>query len=225
MNEEMYRTLAKQKMGMPLFLIRKVLEVVVTGLGGKFKVYQIPEINTLDKETLGLYQHTLSLCYHKDVIAAKGIAFASATLLYLFKLITKYRYYHLLAPNKAILVEESIIHWHLALHTLIRLGSFEISEGLKNDIGLFPSAVIFCYADEQTIKERIHLREKVNKINKNHLGKSQHDIATSVLEKQQMFSQYVTFALSLGVPVLQINTAESLEKNVKEIDLFLKNLK
>lgn len=143
---------------------------------------------------------------------------------FLLRLIAKYKYYESLNSDKILIAEESFIHWHLVMHELLLNNNLKLTSDCKKDIGLLPKAIIYCYADEETLLERIKLREKSKKINHNHRGKDYQVILQSVVKKQNVFSQYTMIAETMGVNVLQLNTADDIEKNTKRINPFLKSL-
>lgn len=223
--ERHYLKLARKDMGSLLFLHRKFLQKIINILGGEYEVYDIPNLNQLEDQTLDQYKHSLAICFSEEIIALKGIAFSNRTYLALLRLIAIYKFYETVVSNKTIVVEESLIHWHLVYQELVKKESLELRVISQKDLGLFPKAIIVCHADKEIILERIKLREKKGKINKNHLNKSPIEILEEVIEKQNILLHHAMVAEFLGINVLHINTANEIDQNINEIQAFLNRLK
>ena len=125
-------------MGLAVFVYRKVKQLLINNIGGFYKLYKTPEIQYLDDNTLKNYEYTLRMCFNDDVIKLKGLEFSNKIYLSILKRIAQYNYYQSLNSVKTILVEESIIHWHLAMHVLLLNNKFNLQQGSNKDIGLFP---------------------------------------------------------------------------------------
>lgn len=223
--EQDCKNVARKKMGLVQFLYRKILQKIIVAAGGNFVVYDIADGDHLKVQTIESYKNSLEICFRKDVILNQGIAIANKTYLFLLHLIARYDFYQKLVPNKTIVVEESFIHWHLIYQELMKIKMLECPVLDYSDAGLFPKAIIICYADEKTILERIKLREKDRKINANHLNHDHSYILNQVLVKQEVFLQHAKNAKSIDIDVLYINTAEDLQFNLTKIENFLELVK
>tara|TARA_B100000768_G_scaffold181304_1_gene203744 strand:- start:1737 stop:2507 length:771 start_codon:yes stop_codon:yes gene_type:complete len=222
LTEEQFLKLGRSEMGLTVFIYRKVKQLFINNFGGFYNLYQTQEIEYIDDTTFKNYEQTLTMCFKDDVIKLKGLEFSNKIYLSTLKKVAQYNYYQSLNSEKTILVEESIIHWHLAMHVLLLNNKFNLDEGSNKDIGLFPKAIIYCYADEETILKRIKLREKDKKINSNHINLTRNEILNKAIVKQNMFLEYAKFAEDIGSNVLRINTADSIKENIQKIDAFLK---
>lgn len=219
--EEFFINKSRQEIGMLSFWYRSFLKRFIKIIGGKYNSY--PGRDNLPKEEiLSKYKTTLSICFNEYFVNKQGICFAHKTYQRLLNKIKKYEYYKNIIPNKILLTEESIIHWHLAMHVLIANKKWKIEYSDKNDIGLFPDKLIFCYSDEKTLNHRMQLRVKDNRINKNHKNMSDNDILRKIWKKQEVFKKYSTMAQKKNVPVLYINTEDKLNSNKNKIIDFLK---
>lgn len=223
LTEEQFLKLGRSEMGLILFIYRKIKQLFITNLGGGcYKLYKTPDIKSLDHNTLKNYKLTLTMCFKGDVIKLKGLEFCNKTYFSVLNRIAKYKYYQSLNSEKTMLAEESIIHWHQALHVLLLNNKLNLDEGSKKDIGLFPEAIIYCYANKETILKRIKLRKKDKKINRKHINLTQNDILNKALVKQNMFFEYSKFAEDMGSNVLRLNTGNSIKENIQKIESFLK---
>lgn len=222
LTEEQFLKLGRSEMGLILFVFRKVKQLFINNLGGCYKLYKTPDIKSLDHNTLKNYKLTLTMCFKDDVIKLKGLEFGNKTYFSALDRIAKYKYYQSLNSEKTMLTEESIIHWHLAMHVLLLNNKLNLDKVSKEDIGLCPKAIIYCYTDEETILKRIKLREKDNNINRNHINLTHNDILKKAIVKQNMFFEYSKLAEDIGSNVLRLNTANNIEENIEKIESFLK---
>ena len=219
--EESCRDIARKKIGPFKFLFRKCLEKGISILGGKYDIYNIPKLDLLQATVMEQYKNSLEICFRQDIVLIRGIAFSNKIYLLLLHMIAKYEFYEMTTPNKIIIVEESIIHWHLIYQELVKKQLVDFATLNVKDIGLFPKAIIVCYADSETIFKRMKLREADRKLNKNHLKKEQEEILEEVLLRQEIYLQHAKNAESINIEVLYINTADDLKYNLSKIETFL----
>ena len=222
--EQSCRHIARKKIGPVRFLFRKCLEKGINILGGKYDVYNIPKLNLLQATVMEQYKNSLEICFNKDIVLIRGIAFSNKIYLLLLHMIAKYEFYENTTPKKTIIVEESIIHWHLIYQELVKNQLVEFKKLNVRDIGLFPKAIIICYADPDTILKRMKLREADRKLNKNHFNMEHSVILEEVLLRQEIYMQHAKNAQSINIDVLYINTAEELQYNLKIIQDFLETV-
>ena len=117
--------------------------------------------------------------------------------------------------TKTLIVEESILHWHLVLKKYFYSNFKEYSihdESLK--------AIIYCYAPKKVIKERFKLRSENNLINSNHRTIDEDEVFVDIIKTQQYFLD-LTDNISKTKPVLKINTADDIELNLIKVINFL----
>ncbi|HTO14539.1 MAG TPA: hypothetical protein VLZ83_02160 [Edaphocola sp.] len=222
--EEGVRKVARKEMGIFTFYCRSILMRVFQIFGGSLNVYKIPEPFNFQNDILENYKHTLAICFQNENILSTKYSLIHKTFARLTNLIARYQFYDSLNLNKTLLTEESIIHWHQVLHDLLLDENFVFSEDQLKDKGLFPKALIYCYADSKLIFERMKMRKNSNQLNVPDMDQKLDEVLSKLILKQEVLLKYSQIAEENGVGVLRINTDEPIEKNVMKINSFLQKL-
>lgn len=224
-NEQQLMHAVRRKIGYPTFIYRRIMQSVLGFFNIKFDAYKIPKFDDITSSELEEYKHTLSLCFNDKAIEVFKFEFIFQTYRQLLKKIFILLYYDTIMPKDSFfLAEESLLHWHHILHELFLREQITLSPDSLNDKGLFPKALIYCYADKETISERLELRKQNNSINKNHLNKTFDEVIDSVMRKQQFFFNYSKFLEKNGVKVLYLDTIEELNVNIQKVNEFLNSI-
>ena len=119
-----------------------------------------------------------------------------------------------------IVYDEGIVHSTAALID-DRSGQF-IEKHLHNETGILPTAIVYCYLDEEKYIQRVREGAKTGQgvFSVENLSSHQlQEICHNVLMTE---AEMVTVMKNHNIPVIEINTAEPVKENAQQVYQFLK---
>ena len=183
--------------------------------------------------------------FHKDITYHLQDKYSDLAVLFLNQLlaredlnpIAKLRradYYYDLLLNKVMLFEylqfeelivydEGIVHSTAAFRSEDQSGQF-IEKHLHNETGMLPTAIVYCYLDEEKYIQRVLERAKIGKdiFSANNL--SSHELQGICHSSLLFEADMLTVMKNHNIPVLEINMADPVKENAELVYHFIKKL-
>ena len=127
---------------------------------------------------------------------------------------------HLHNKNSIVLSDEGILHnFQFALLNSYKSDPNSLNDFIKN------RAVVYCYSSVDGIVEQILRRkEETGRIVSHHKGKSIEELYDIVKRDLEEKEEFLEIMFNMGIPILRINTQDSLELNSKKINKFIEEL-
>ncbi|MEX0780246.1 MAG: hypothetical protein WD491_12055 [Balneolales bacterium] len=193
-----------------------------TTFSKRVRYYDGLDYHDIDSSYIDNFKVLLDLCFLKTT-DFKEIKLALIVFHKMIRRIAKLNCYQI-HDDRILLVEEFILHWHLVLLECMYESKLEPAKWI-NDEGLSPAGLIFCWADEDVIVERMEFRKQSNQINKIHVSKTNQDVIQDVLAKQEIFKTLASYLQKNKVPVLTVNTGDPYDYHCKLILKFINSVR
>lgn len=123
-------------------------------------------------------------------------------------------------PEKPVILEEFFYHRNKLLFESIDILEVELPDWV-NDLALNLSGLIYLHCKEDFLVRNIEKRRSENLINKQHRGLSTQQIVEELAVSKQKFEKLLILCESAGIPILSVDSSDSIEDQISQVKNFV----